>query len=330
MTGDAAVATGRVPVRPCGVPFRPAPSLAPPPPLPPPPTGAHVSGLVPGARHGAWRPAAARYVALDVDGTLVGPDGGIGDPVVEAIAAAQDAGIHAGVATGRPYGGVQHVIARTGLRGPHITFNGAAVVHRGEVARSWPVAPDVATEAVEQAVERDVRLEVYTADGYLVTDDDPRREVHTRLLDLAPVGLVRPGDALPEVIKLAAITFDDEDPAPVVELLVRLGLKAEATSSPATPGVSYVNATDPAADKGVALLAVADLLGIEGTATVAVGDGLNDIAILRAAGTGVVMGQVDEAEVRDAAHLVAPGIGEHGVAVTLREALDGFGTVARA
>lgn len=287
-----------------------------------------MSLLTPGPRHAEWAPTRPRYVALDVDGTLVGPDGGVSDAVVEAIAAAQDAGIHAGVATGRPFGGVHRVLARSGLVGPHITFNGGAVVHDGEVARSWSLATDAVAALIEESVARGIHLEVYTGDGYLVTDEDPRRAVHTELLDFAPDGVVRPGDPLPDVIKLAAMVFDD-DASPVVELMRAHGLTAEAGSSPAAPGVIFVNATDPAADKGVALTAVAELLGIDGAATMAVGDALNDVSSLRAAGTGVVMGQSTEDEVRAAAHLVAPGVEDDGAAAALHGATSDFDGVDR-
>ena len=79
----------------------------------------------------------------------------------------------------------------------------------------------------------------------------------------------------------------------------------------------FTDITAIGADKGTALKTVAAHLGIDIKDTIAFGDGANDKPILRAAGTGVAMGNATD-DVKAAADYVAGGVDEDGVAKALR------------
>lgn len=289
-----------------------------------------ASSLTPGGRHRAWQPATpAGLVCCDVDGTLVGSDGDVSDAVAAAARDAVDAGLLVGLATGRLWQGVEGVLERTGLPGPHVVCNGGIVMHEGELLASWPV-PDATVAALLDACRaHGVYLEVYTPDGYVTSDHDDRADAHTALLGVAPTGVLAPGE-LPDgpVAKVTALVFDGGDQRPVVELLEAHGLKADAGVSPAVPGMGFVNGTDPSADKGLAMREAAARLGVDVAATVAIGDADNDLAMLDVAGTAVAMGQADD-HLCEAAHLVAPSVDDDGVAATLAAAMRGWDGVPR-
>ena len=69
-----------------------------------------------------------RLLASDIDGTLVPRLGPVSDRTVAALRAAQDAGVHVVLATGRPPRWMTEIAARTGVRGHAVLANGAVVV----------------------------------------------------------------------------------------------------------------------------------------------------------------------------------------------------------
>lgn len=289
--------------------------------------------LRPGLRHADWRPAPPRYVALDVDGTLVGPDHAVAPAVVEAAAAAADAGLLLGIATGRMLQGIDVVLDQVPLPGPHLVSNGAVVVHEGRVVAQRGLAPTTVASLRSACLDAGVYLEVYVPDGFVVTADDERAAPHWELLGVRPLRVLEPDEPLDvPVSKVTALAFVDDgdgvDADAIAALLTDHGVVADVGVSPATPGLRYVNGVHPSTGKGTALRDAARVLGIELAATVAVGDAANDVSMLEVAGTAIAMGQADD-DVLAAAHLVAPPVTEDGAAAALRAAAEGFARVPR-
>ena len=273
--------------------------------------------LTPGGRHDEWEPAHAELVGLDVDGTLIGLDGIVSAAVVAAVARARGAGLHLGLATGRMAQGVEPILDRTGLPGPHVFHNGAQVRRDDEVIASWPVARDVLADVIAGCNAASIYLEIYLEDGYVVNRMEDRARAHWELLGMEPLGVVEGVDDIEgEVPKVTAAVFDTAGVERTVAIMRGAGLRPGPSNSPATPGLHYVNGNQPGVDKGRALLAAAEVLGIDPAATVGVGDERNDIPLLEAAGTAIAMGNAS-AEVREVAHLVAPDVEQHGAAAAL-------------
>jgi Cof subfamily protein (haloacid dehalogenase superfamily) len=273
-------------------------------------------GLRPGGRFTSWRPARPAYVVADVDGTLLGESSSPTRPVLDAIEDAAAAGVRVGFATGRMLAAVKPLWEVTRLPGPHVVHNGALVRADGQTIAAWPLAPDEVRATLEICEEHGWYAEAYIGDGYYVTDARPEAAVHWHMLHQDPEGLtdeVDPGSQ--RVLKITVAVFD-EPPAPVIEKLGSAGLRCGAATSPMAPGVSFVNVTNPEADKGRALTHAAAHVGLDLASVVAVGDGLNDLPMLAVAGTAIAMGQASD-EVRDAAHLLVPGVADDGVARAL-------------
>jgi Cof subfamily protein (haloacid dehalogenase superfamily) len=276
-------------------------------------------GVQPGGRFAAWRPAAPAYVVCDVDGTLVGPHPHATDEVVAAVARAQAAGIRVGLATGRMRGAVGELTAQLGARGPHLLHNGAEVRADGRTVAAWTIDAAGVDGLLAIARDRDdVYVEIYTDDGFVASALDERARPHWDLLGQEPRRVLGAAAELGDAPVLKA-TFAVFDPSAVPDLLDRiaaLGLLGGHAGSPRTPGLTFVNATDPRADKGQALRAASAHAGLDLAVVVAVGDAHNDLAMFAVAGTAIAMGQADE-DVRAAAHLVVPDVDAHGVAVAL-------------
>jgi hydroxymethylpyrimidine pyrophosphatase-like HAD family hydrolase len=276
-------------------------------------------GLRPGGRAAAWAADAPAYVALDVDGTLLAGTPRPSAPVLAALRALVDDGAAVGVATGRMPSAVAPLLAAAALPGPHVVHNGAAVVAGdGRVLAAWTLTDDEVATLLELGHGRDdLLVEVYAADAYRVGRLDPRSAAHTALLGVGPVGTIAaPSDLGAPAVKAVVLAFTPEAERDTVDLAHRLGLAPGPASAPSVPGVRFINVTHGATDKAGGIAAAAASLGVGAERVAVVGDETNDLPALAFAGTAIAMGDT-AAEVRAAAHLVAPPFDADGAAVAL-------------
>lgn len=277
-------------------------------------------GVTPGGRFTEWAAQPPRYLVADVDGTLLAKAHLPTPAVLDAAAACAPAGLRLGVATGRMPHAVTDLVRRLGAQGPHVVHNGAEVWADGRMLASWPLPPDVAIQMADMCRSQGYYCEFYVGDGYWVTDRRAAAGGHWDLLRKEPDGDVAELDLRGvEVLKATVILFEGDDPRPVERMLHAAGLSCGAAHAPALPEAVFLNVTHPEADKGRALAVAADAVEVDLAQVVAVGDGLNDLSMLRIAGTAIAMGQASE-QVRDAAHLLVPELDSDGVAHALRAA----------
>lgn len=268
--------------------------------------------LRPGGRYGQWHGTPPRYVLCDVDGTLVDASGTVHDQVRTAAIRALECGIHVGFATGRGAGGLGRLQAELNLPGPHVIANGGQVRFEGRAVHTLPVAAEVVAAVLAMP---GVYAEFYTDEGYWATDLREEARPHWDLLGTEPLGAAAAAN-LAEVSKITVVLFGDDGDDEVLAGLRSLPVTVGEGTSPATPGLEYINITHPAADKGSALRAAAAVVDVDIAATAAVGDERNDLPMLRVAGTAVAMGQSGR-ETIAAAHLVGPPVEQQGLASVL-------------
>lgn len=275
-------------------------------------------GIRPGGRFAEWAAEPPRYLVADVDGTLLAEAHEPTAPVLEAAEACTAVGLRVGLATGRMPAAVLDLIGLLGAAGPHVVHNGAEVWADGQVLAAWALPADARRLMRRLCAAHGLYAEFYVGDGYWVTDRRAVAHRHWELLRRPPDGDVDDLDMdSTEVLKATVILFQGDDPAPVLRTLADAGLACGAAHAPALPEATFLNVTHPDADKGAALRVAARRAGVPMSAVAAVGDGLNDLSMLRVAGTAIAMGQA-AAEVREAAHLIVPELADDGVAHALR------------
>lgn len=280
-----------------------------------------------------------RLLASDIDGTLVPRLGPVSDRTVAALRAAQDAGVHVVLATGRPPRWMTEIAARTGIRGHAVLANGAVVVELQRVGdpdhgvvrtRTVPVATVLDIAADLRAELPDISFAIESVDSFGVepgwpqavevelpraplTDLLARSGPVVKLLAKLPGGdpFARPGsDGDPDGpgAHASASTVGDDLLATTCRVV---GDRGEPTHSGAV--VPLVEIGPPGVTKAASLAELAAELGVDAVDAVAFGDMPNDVAMLRWAGAGYAMADGHPDAVA-AADRIAPPCAEDGVA----------------
>jgi len=231
-----------------------------------------------------------KLLALDLDGTVVGPGPAITDAVVAAVERAHAAGLAVTVITGRMYAAAKPFIDRLNLRGPVVCYQGAAIfdARSGAVLQRTPVQRDVAREVLEAAVVDRIHAQCYADDRLYLDAINEWSRVYIDLAKVEPVivpSLVR-AFADRDTDKIVLVDSPERASRYVDILKDRMGDRAYVTRS----NPEFVEVLDPRVSKGTALAFVAAHYGIELGDTIAVGDSWNDLPLLDAAGFGIAMG----------------------------------------
>ena len=263
-----------------------------------------------------------QLAAIDIDDTLIGPDGTISVANAEAIDGLRRAGTRIVLASGRSHANMlpfHHALELPA--GPIVSAQGAVVRHSdgGDVWAAHAMAPADVAEVTEAGRALGFAIQHYRLDGIYLdqrtrwTEHDQSRNAQTQRLVpdlLAPVA--------EDVVKVIWLG----DPAAIARA-ARAELERFAERLVVTPtDPEYLEFARADVSKAAGLSIVAEHFGIARERVVAFGDGNNDVAMLAWAGLGVAMPHAQPAALR-AANIVAPaGDPENALARAVALLLD--------
>jgi len=224
-----------------------------------------------------------RLVAVDVDGTLVAPDGrGVAESRA-AFAALAAADVAIAIATGRMVQSAAAILQEAGVeRGYVIALNGSELWAYPLAAeplwrKSVPAA--AAARALEICLAFGAEVQGYVAGELRILRRTARTEAYARRTGVA-AHLVAPAELTREPQKLLALL----EPAATGELMTALRSELCGQLDCFRSEPDFVEIVPAGVDKGVALAALAERLGLPRAQVAAAGDGENDVAMLRSAG----------------------------------------------
>lgn len=278
-----------------------------------------ISGLS-GLHAGSGNGTGYRVVALDIDGTIVGPDLVLSPRLRSAVAATQAAGATVLIATGRILGSALVFARSLKTNGPLVCYQGAVTADpiSGEVIRHARMEAGLAGEALGLLDGGSGQVSMLLDDQIYVEERSEWAEGYAQRMEqeLHVVDSLRDvSDGGPTLI----LTVDDPEPTGLrAERLTRhFGERALVTHS--LP--HFCEVASPDAGKLKALTAVLDGLGATPEQVVAFGDGVGDVEMLGWAGLGIAVGDAHPAA-RKSADTLIPGPDADGVAQALEELLS--------
>ncbi len=266
-----------------------------------------------------------RLVALDLDGTALGPDGQLSPAVRAAVADALAAGLHVVLATGRRYLATYPFAAQLGLRDPVVVQNGALLVDptSGQILHQQTIPAPAAAAAILAGRQLDLDLGVVlgpAAGEAILRERLPRsRRGQSLARSGTPVPSLLGALSPPGPLKISG--FGEPD-----RLAAWLGHLSEAVPGQLQPiafddpqgQLVAVELLPAGCSKASGLERVLRNLGIPWSQVLAVGDDYNDLPLLRQAGVPLAMANARPA-CQEVAVAVVPSHGEDGVAVALRQ-----------
>lgn len=267
-----------------------------------------------------------KLLAADMDGTVLTSEKIISPRTKSAILGALDEGFEVLFATGRSYSEVRPYLKDFPQMKYLLTVSGASVVdlRAGKSICRHPFSSGTVEKVLAALADTDVMLshfvgeEVYLSSRFRSRFADYGCACYTKLGEECALWLPDASafclEHAEETYKINAFFRYDEDFARAAQLLAGLdvtlarALKNNYEISP--KGVS----------KATGLAALCDYIGLPIAQTIAVGDEGNDVAMLRAAGLGVAVGNAIDAA-KAAADVVVADCDHDGVAQAIAQYL---------
>ena len=264
-----------------------------------------------------------RLAAIDLDGTLLGPDKQVGPENASAVQRLRDNGVTVIIASGRRHQNSVRFQRQLGLTGPIIACQGGLIRdgESGNVVEAHFLPQSMTQQIIADAERNDIQTIYYHLDHLYVA------ERHNRWIDLYESRVGERAEILSNLEQLDGrralklVWYGD----PVVLAEVREEMSANYSDKVDVLSTERENLEfmPRGISKATALAKVAAEYGVRQEEVLAFGDGENDVAMLVWAGLGVAMGHGNPAAIKVAKRVSPPGPPESAFARAVDQLLEG-------
>lgn len=240
-----------------------------------------------------------KIIACDLDETLLNDQHQISEKDIESIRKATEKGVKFVIATGRPFNSAFNDLRKLGLYDKEdeyvISFNGSVVTENKDnrVIYSRQMPFDKINELYKKGVEFDTCIHAYSLDTvYVYNYFDFEREYIEGRMNIEEIfdkDLSNYRDDC--FIKLLFADLDDNVLKRYIRDMESLIDDVEISFS----SNRYLEFNCPGIDKGHGLKVLSNHLGIDIKDTIAVGDNINDLPMIKTAGLGIGVRNVNPA-----------------------------------
>lgn len=237
-----------------------------------------------------------RAAALDLDGTIIGPDELITPAVMDAIQRLSSR-IPVFIATGREPQDVFNYAQQLGLTGPQLSDGGAAILDPVACTHIWSanLGPDLASEVLGIVGELDSNFVATHGRGtFRRVDDIPDRDI----------------------VRISALDLSREAAEELTGRFRAHPRMSAILASLPYNGLWAVDFTLKGINKGSGVARMGEMLSVDPSAMACVGDSYNDLAMFEACGLPIAMGGAPDELQRLASH-TAPAVEDDGLAYAI-------------
>lgn len=273
-------------------------------------------------------------LALDLDGTILLPDGTVSPRVAQAVQSAAAANYRVCVATGRNYTESRWLVEQLGVKDECVFVGGAIVIDTGtdKTLHRTAMHPELASEVCglfESLGHAALALQDTYQSGidYLITSEIPLRTASQKWMEAVVMNIhFEPRLATYDhrhTLRVGICCQPNESEEVLKELQHRFGNRTMMHRL-TVPGANceVVEVFDPAVSKWEGISFITRRHGVDPKEVIAVGDDMNDLQMIRHSGLGVAMGNA-KPMLKQAADLVIGSNLEDGLAVFIEELLSG-------
>lgn len=265
--------------------------------------------------------SAVHLVAIDLDGTLLRPDGTISDRTRKALRVVQEAGVTIVVATARPPRVVQVLAPKLGVEAPVICANGALVYdpRTCEILDHHPLSSVVARKLV-CGLREQAKGVVFACEIGLQFAREGTYEPATWLAEFPPAIITH--DLL-EILSKPVTKLIAQHPSFPVDNLAELARAIEPNGAEVTQsGGPFVEMLAKGISKGATLAIMCARRGISPSEVLAFGDMPNDLDMLKWAGRSCAVFNAHPLIIAAADDVTASNA-DDGVAIVLERLVRG-------
>lgn len=267
-----------------------------------------------------------KHIFLDMDGTLLNSAGTVSEKNIVVI---QKSALPTTLVSARAPIEMAPAINQLGLTAPQIGFNCGLIFQPqinapAKVLEAHPIEAENSFRLISWLAQHfpDISLSYYTEKQWLTTHNDAGITFESKLTGLQPTlasAAALKSQATSGIFKIMLIVFDKNVLLKIQAELVNLGLNGLAIQQ---SGTMYLEITSAAATKSRGLTYIMEKEQLFKDETAAFGDGHNDLPMLRAVGTPIVMANA-LAVIKTAGKFVTKSNDEDGVAYGIETFIKG-------
>lgn len=255
-----------------------------------------------------------KFVAIDLDDTLLADDLTISPQTIEAIQEAVKKGVFITLATGRMYQSAVKFAREIHLDVPIITYQGAYVknVQSEEILYQRLMPYEISKEIISTLKEKKKVVQIYLNDELYVEKDHPYIHKYSQI-SRVPYRTVENLIAAMEesgTTPMKIITIDE--PEEIERMLETFKPHYQDQLHITISKPHFLEFSHPEATKGQAIQYLAERIGITLDEVIAIGDSYNDLDMIQIAGLGVAM-ENGHPDIKAIANYITKTNNDHGV-----------------